>query len=82
MQEKQSKKKKRLNSYIKYSSLATQMAVIIIAGAYFGKYLDSKNSTETLYTIIFSLASKLNKSPTRPAAKNSIIIAIAEHHNF
>jgi F0F1-type ATP synthase assembly protein I len=33
------------------------MAVIIAVGAYFGKYLDSKNSTDSLYTIIFSLIS-------------------------
>ena len=36
------KKKKQLNSYIKYSSLTTQMAVIIAAGAFFGDYLDNK----------------------------------------
>ena len=46
-----------INSYIKYTSLTTQMAVIIIAGSYFGKHLDSKYSTDSLYTIIFSLLS-------------------------
>ena len=58
MQEKQSKKKKQLNSYIKYSSLTTQMAAIIAAGAFFGDYLDKFNySNSKIYTIIFSLVS-------------------------
>ena len=51
-------KKKQLNSYIKYSSLMTQMTVIIAAGAFFGKYLDKVNNPNSkIYTIIFSLAS-------------------------
>jgi F0F1-type ATP synthase assembly protein I len=34
------------------------MAVIIIAGAFFGDYLDKKNQSEApIYTIIFSLLS-------------------------
>ena len=58
MQEKQSKKKKQLNSYIKYSSLTTQMAAIIAAGAFFGDYLDKFNYSDSkIYTIIFSLGS-------------------------
>jgi len=58
MQEKKSKKKKQLNSYIKYSSLTIQMTVIIIVGTFFGDYLDEKNHSETpIYTIIFSLLS-------------------------
>jgi len=58
MREKQSKKKKQLNSYIKYYSLVAQMAVIIISGVFFGDYLDVKNNSETpIYTIFFSLAS-------------------------
>ena len=58
MQEKQSKKKKQLNSYIKYSSLVTKMAIIIIAGTFFGDYLDEKNHSDPpIYTIIFSLCS-------------------------
>ena len=58
MQEKQSKKKKQLNSYIKYSSLTTQMAAIIAAGAFFGDYLDKFNYSDSkIYTIIFSLVS-------------------------
>ena len=58
MSKNKTNKKKQLNSYIKYSSLATQMAVIIIVGAYSGKYLDSKSiTTDSFYTIIFSLLS-------------------------
>tara|TARA_B110000196_G_C21000653_1_gene592785 strand:+ start:614 stop:847 length:234 start_codon:yes stop_codon:yes gene_type:complete len=55
---KKSKKKKQLNSYTKYSLLATQMAAIIIAGVFFGDYLDEKNQADIpIYTIIFSLGS-------------------------
>jgi len=51
-------KKKQLNLYIKYSSLTTQMAVIIAAGAFFGDHLDKKNTSDTpVYTIILSLLS-------------------------
>ena len=56
MLEKQSKKKNQLNSYIKYSSLATQMAIIICFGFFFGDILDKKHNTNSsFYTIIFSL---------------------------
>ena len=58
MPEKPIKKKKQLNSYVRYSSLATQMAVIIAAGAFFGDYLDKKQTLDTpIYTIILSLLS-------------------------
>ena len=51
-------KKKQLNSYIKYSSLTTQMAIIIITGTFFGDYLDNSNNSEIpFYTIIFSIFS-------------------------
>lgn len=54
----QSKKKKQLNSYIKYSSLGIQMTAIIIAGFLGGEYLDERfQSTTSKYTIIFSLLS-------------------------
>ncbi len=33
------------------------MAVIIVAGAFFGNYLDGKNDSQKTYTIIFSLIS-------------------------
>ena len=55
MWEKQNKKKKQLNSYIQYSSLTIQMAVIIFAGTFFGNYLDEKTQSEHLYSVIFSL---------------------------
>ena len=58
MSKKQKPKKKRLNPYIKYSSLTTQMAVIIAAGAFFGDYLDKKTTSDIpIYTIILSLLS-------------------------
>jgi len=52
------KKQKQLNSYVKYSSLATQMAVIIAAGVFFGEYLDKTHTSKNpIYTISFSLLS-------------------------
>ncbi len=58
MSKNQKRKKKSLNTYFKYSSLATQMAAIIVAGAFFGDYLDKSRSSEIpVYTIIFSLIS-------------------------
>ncbi|MGY8950462.1 MAG: AtpZ/AtpI family protein [Flavobacteriales bacterium] len=58
MSKNKTKKKKQLNSYIKYSSLTTQMAVIIVAGTFFGAELDKPNKSDTpIYTIIFSLIS-------------------------
>ena len=58
MQKGKKSKKKQLNLYIKYSSLTTQMAVIIAAGAFSGNYLDKKLTSEIpAYTIIFSLIS-------------------------
>lgn len=54
----QSKKKKQLNSYIKYSSLGIQMTAIIFSGFFAGDYLDEIfQSTTPKYTIIFSLIS-------------------------
>lgn len=51
-------KKKQLKYYIKYSSLTTQMAIIIITGTFFGDYLDNSNNSEIpFYTIIFSIFS-------------------------
>ena len=58
MPEKPTKKKRPLNSYVKYSSLATQMAVIIIAGAFFGEFIDSNTNFNTpIFTVLFSLLS-------------------------
>ncbi len=51
-------KKKQLNTYINYSSLITQMAIIIVVGAFFGDYLDKKSISETpIYTITLCLFS-------------------------
>jgi ATP synthase protein I len=51
-------KKKQLNTYIKYSSLTTQMAVIIAGGAFLGDYLDKENTSNIpIYTITLSLIS-------------------------
>ena len=58
MSKNKTNKKKQLNSYIRYSSLTTQMAVIIAAGTFFGDYLDQVNNTNSkIYTIILSLIS-------------------------
>ena len=58
MLEKKQKKKKQLKTYIKYSSLAAQMAAIIFLGVFFGNYLDLKNNNTTpFYSVIFSVAS-------------------------
>ena len=58
MQKSKKSKKRQLNPYIKYSSLTTQMAVIIAAGTFFGDYLDEKNTSDTpIYTITLSLLS-------------------------
>jgi len=52
------RKKRQLNPYIKYSSLTTQMAVIIAVGTFFGDYLDRKYTSEApLFTITLSLLS-------------------------
>ncbi|HJN64321.1 MAG TPA: AtpZ/AtpI family protein [Flavobacteriales bacterium] len=56
MSKKQKPKKKRLRNYARFSSLTIQMGLIIAAGAYSGKYLDSQVNNQTpAYTIIFSL---------------------------
>ncbi len=50
------KKKKQLNSYIRFSAMGVQMGVTIAAGAIFGQWLDEKypNSYQ-IYTVLFSL---------------------------
>lgn len=58
MQGNQKKKKNQLNSYVRYSSLTFQMAVIIAAGTFSGDYLDKATTSDSsMYTIIFSLSS-------------------------
>jgi hypothetical protein len=39
--------KKNVNHYLKFSSIAIQMAALIIAAAYFGKWLDGKQGNIT-----------------------------------
>lgn len=35
--------------------MAIQMAVTILACIFFGKYLDEKNATDKLWTVVFSM---------------------------
>lgn len=49
-------KKKQLNKYIYFSSMAFQMGIVIAAGTIFGQWLDGKYINDySLFTIIFSL---------------------------
>ena len=58
MQETPKKKKNQLSSYVRYSSLAIQMAIIISAGSFLGEFIDSKTKYAfPIFTIIFSLLS-------------------------
>lgn len=58
MSKKQKKQKSQLNSYIKYSSLAIQITVIIFIAYYLGDFLDfTMRKEKKIFTIIFSLAS-------------------------
>ncbi|MCD4679140.1 MAG: AtpZ/AtpI family protein [Bacteroidales bacterium] len=51
-------KKKQLNSYAKYSSIALQMLVIILAGVFGGYKLDELLKIQfPIFTLIFSLLS-------------------------
>lgn len=51
------KNKKALNNYARYSSMAFQMLVIILAGIFGGYKLDGFLHTKPVITIILSLAS-------------------------
>ncbi|MFO0359028.1 MAG: AtpZ/AtpI family protein [Flavobacteriales bacterium] len=44
------------NAFIKYSSMAIQMAVTILACIFLGKFLDERNATGKLWTVVFSIA--------------------------
>ena len=58
MSKKQKKQKSQLNSYIKYSSLAVQITVVIFIAYYLGNLLDITTRQEKkTFTIVFSLAS-------------------------
>ena len=49
-------KKKQLNKYIYFSSMAFQMGIVIAAGTIFGQWLDGKYINDySLFTIFFSL---------------------------
>lgn len=48
------KKKERPNEFLRYSGMATQMAVVILAGVWFGRWLDNGNEFP-LFTLIFAL---------------------------
>ena len=49
--------KNQLNDAGKYTSIATQMIFIILAGTFGGKYLDKFLGTNFLFTVILSLLS-------------------------
>lgn len=50
-------KKSYLNNYARYSSIAFQMLVIILAGVFGGYKLDEWLNTTPLFTVILSLLS-------------------------
>lgn len=57
-EKKKSEKKEPPNQFLKYTGIATQMAVIISCGVFGGLYLDEKSDTNTpWFTLIFSLLS-------------------------
>jgi F0F1-type ATP synthase assembly protein I len=47
---------KGLNQYARYSGMAFQMMVIIVAGAFGGLKLDQWLKTKPVFTVIFSIA--------------------------
>jgi len=49
--------KNQLNDAGKYTSIATQMIFIILAGTFGGKYLDKFLGTNFIFTVILSLLS-------------------------
>ncbi len=54
----QKPKKKPLNKWLVFMNIPFQMGIIILAGVYFGRWLDEKQQNENaLFTIIFSLLS-------------------------
>jgi F0F1-type ATP synthase assembly protein I len=49
-------KKKQPNDFLKYTGMATQMAIIILAGVFGGRWLDAHYSMTTpIFTIVASL---------------------------
>lgn len=56
MKKNEEEKIKKVNSFAKFSSAGIQMGVLIVAGVYFGKYLDEKFQFESPWmTIVFAL---------------------------
>jgi len=56
--EEKTNNKKFIENYIRYSSLAIQMGVIIFIFVYAGQYIDKKFfENKTIFTIIFSVIS-------------------------
>ena len=54
----QASKKKNNNAYLKYSTIAMQMAIIIVGGTFGGKWLDSFIHIKfPVFTLIFSIIS-------------------------
>jgi F0F1-type ATP synthase assembly protein I len=47
---------KGLNQYARYSGMAFQMMVIIVAGAFGGLKLDQWLNTKPVFTVIFSIS--------------------------
>lgn len=50
-----SKSKLSKDNYIKYSSIASQMLVLIVVGVLLGQFLDKKFETDKVFTAICSL---------------------------
>jgi F0F1-type ATP synthase assembly protein I len=50
-------KKRQLNAYARYSSIALQMLVIILIGVFGGYKIDQWLRTEPVFTIILSIVS-------------------------
>ncbi|EIJ38380.1 AtpZ/AtpI family protein [Galbibacter orientalis] len=52
----QKQTKNQLSSWVKFTNIGLQMAIIIAAGTFFGVWLDKKFPNEySAYTIVFSL---------------------------
>lgn len=54
-EEKARRTREFINAYARYSGIAFQMIVLIGGGAYLGVYLDERNGTQPIWTVVFSL---------------------------
>ena len=43
------------NAFLRYSGMATQMAITILAAVFLGRWLDEKYATNKTWTLILSL---------------------------